>query len=193
MGSAIKKLLQLPKGSYTAKCDMKDTYRMIPVHPSEYPKLGIYFQGQYYYDKCLAMGCRSSCKIFEKFATAIHHIYEFYYPDTGYVCMLDDSLVLNNKEGSCLYYLDRFTKLCDDIGIPWEPCKTTKPSSNTVFLGVELDKTRRLARLPADKLAEYRLEVEKTLKRKCRDGVAGQKTQLGIMHGAGKTFSAEAV
>ena len=167
VGSAIRKLLQLPQGSFTAKCDMKDAYRMIPVHPSEYPKLGIYFQGQYYYDKCLAMGCGSACKIFETFATAIHHIYEFYNPNTGYVHMLDDSLVLNSKEDSCQYYLDRFTKLCDDIGIPWEPSKTTKPSTNTVFLGVELDTTHGLAKLPADKLAEYRLEVEETLKRKC--------------------------
>ena len=82
---------------------MKDAYRMIPVHPSEYPKLGIYFQGQYYYDKCLAMGCGSACKIFETIATAIHHIYEFYNPNTGYVHMLDDSLVLNSKEDSCQY------------------------------------------------------------------------------------------
>ena len=120
VGSAIRKLLQLPQGSFTAKCDMKDAYRMIPVHPSEYPKLGIYFQGQYYYDKCLAMGCGSACKIFETFfataihnffmqhtsffyATAIHHIYEFYNPNTGYVHMLDDSLVLNSKEDSCQY------------------------------------------------------------------------------------------
>ena len=171
---------------------------MIPVHPSEYPKLGIYFQGQYYHDKCLAMRCGSSCKIFERFAppftTSTSSRSSTTQTQAYYVHMLDDSLVLNSKEDSCLCYLDRFTKLCDDIGIPWEPIKTKKTGTNTVFLGVELDTSHGLARLPADKLAEYRLEVEATLKRKCitraeMESLAGKLSWASC----GETFSTEAV
>ena len=161
MGDAIRNLLRLPRGTYAAKSDIKDAYRIIPVHPPEHSKLGICFQGKYYYDKCLAMGCSSACQIFEKFATAVHHIYEYYNPEANYLHMLDDSFLMQNGTRACKLDLEHYTELCDDLGVPWEPSST-----HTVFLGVELDTVNWLAKLPMDKLTEYRVEVEQALSRK---------------------------
>ena len=123
----IKKMLHLPRGTYTVKCDIRDTYRTIPVHPSEHSKLGICFQGKYYYAKCLAMGCSSACQNFEKFATAVHHKYKYYNPEPNYLHMLDDSFLVQNGTRTCKRDLEHYTELCDDIGVPWESSKTTPP------------------------------------------------------------------
>ena len=53
------------QGCFIAKADIKSAFRIIPVHPDDYHLLGFKFGGQYYYDKCLPMGCSISCKIFE--------------------------------------------------------------------------------------------------------------------------------
>jgi hypothetical protein len=36
--------------------------------------LGIFWQGQYYYDRAMPMGCASSCRTFEMFSTAIEWV-----------------------------------------------------------------------------------------------------------------------
>lgn len=43
-------LLQCGQGSYFAKTDIKNAFRLIPIHPTDYDLLGIQFQGEYYYD-----------------------------------------------------------------------------------------------------------------------------------------------
>ena len=64
IGDAIKILLTLPQGSFAAKSDIADAFRLIPVAPVDYPKLGMYYKGAYYYDRTLPQGCSSSCQIF---------------------------------------------------------------------------------------------------------------------------------
>ena len=92
-----------------------DAYGIIPVHPSEHSKLGICFQDKYYFDKCLA-----------------------YHPEANYLHMLDDSFLMQNGARLGKRDLEHYIEFCDDIGVPWEPSMTIHPSTNTVFLGVEL-------------------------------------------------------
>ena len=64
-------------GSYMAKTDIKKAFRIVPLCPEDYCLYCFKWNGQFYFDKCLPMGCSSSCKIFETFSTAIqwmaHH------------------------------------------------------------------------------------------------------------------------
>jgi hypothetical protein len=53
VAQAIKLVMQKPKGSVTRKTDIKDAFKIIPVHPDEYHKLGLKFGGKYYYDVTL--------------------------------------------------------------------------------------------------------------------------------------------
>ena len=43
VAQAIKLVMQKPKGSVTRKTDIKDAFKIIPVHPDEYLKLGLKF------------------------------------------------------------------------------------------------------------------------------------------------------
>ena len=56
-------------GAWMAKSDIKSAFRLLPVAPSDYELLGFQFNGKFYYDKCLPMGCSISCSLFESFST----------------------------------------------------------------------------------------------------------------------------
>jgi hypothetical protein len=155
--------MSFPKGSYTAKTDIADAFRLIPVHPDDYPKLGFQFQGQYYFDKCLPMGCASSCSIFEQFSTALQAIFSYQVPDAKVVHMLDDFLFIASDYNTCLKHINLFKNMCTNLGIPIAPDKTTDPSTNTTFLGIDLDSLSWTARLPQDKLTSYTSDLHDVL------------------------------
>ena len=165
VGDAICKILSLPRNSHTAKTDISDAFRLIPIKPSEYPKLGMKIRGHYYYDRNLPQGCGSSCQIFEIFSTAVHSIFEYYVPESKCVHMLDDYFIAATDYSTCENHLMKLLQICKDIGIPMAPEKTTSPSTNTTFLGIELDTDLQLARLPKEKLIEYEQDVIQTLSR----------------------------
>ncbi|RUM44978.1 MAG: hypothetical protein DSY80_03845 [Desulfocapsa sp.] len=161
---AINILLLLPHSSYTAKTDITDAYRLIPIKPEDHPKLGMHFDGKYYFDKCLPQGCASSCKIFETFSTAIQAIFQHYHPQAHCVHMIDDFLILADTQAKCRHNLNNLLALCRDIGIPMAPNKTTNPSTNTTFLGIELDTVTRSTKLPKDKLIDYSALLDQYLR-----------------------------
>ena len=47
-----------------AKVDIKNAYRLLPVHPEDRLLLGMEWQGQVYVDTALPFGLRSAPKIF---------------------------------------------------------------------------------------------------------------------------------
>ena len=159
----MKLIMSLPKGSFTAKSDIAEAFRLLPVHPEDYPKLGFMFQGKYYFDRCLPMGCSSSCSIFESFSSALEVIFKHLVPGAKVVHMLDDFLFIAPDYDTCLHHLNKFMDLCQSLGVPIAADKTTTPSTNTVFLGIELDSNLWQAKLPHDKLQSYSKEVELSL------------------------------
>lgn len=152
---AIHLIMQHPFGSFTAKTDIADAFRLLPINPQEYHKLGFQFKGKYYYDRCLPMGCSSSCAIFECFATALQALFQHEMPSAHCLHMLDDFFFIAPDYETCLQHLNHFINMCSFLGVPIAPDKTTPPSTNTTFLGVELDTTTWTARLPPDKLQTY--------------------------------------
>ena len=169
INDAIKKILSLPRGSYAAKTDVAHAFKLIPVKPEQYHKLGIHFDGKYYYDKTLPQGCASSCRIFETFSSAIQWILEQRVPGILCVHYLDDFLIIANNRGKCQQHLQVLLDLCDEIGVPTAPDKTTLPATNIIFLGIELDTSLSVARLPTVKLFEYsQLLAEVSQQRKIR-------------------------
>ena len=49
-------------------------YRQIPVCPNDYNQLGVFFEGQCYFDRVLVMGCRSSCYIAQRITNSLKFI-----------------------------------------------------------------------------------------------------------------------
>ena len=51
------------QSAFLAKADLKEAYRQIPISPSSYWLVCFSLEGEFYHDKRLPMGARSSCHI----------------------------------------------------------------------------------------------------------------------------------
>ena len=149
-----------------AKTDIKHAFRIIPIHPHDYNLLGIFWRGCYYYDRCMPMGCSSSCKTFETFSTAIEWIAQQKLHIPHILHLLDDFLIIAPLHSLCQKQLDLFLMLCSYLGIPMAPEKTVGPATTITFAGIELDSVLMEARLLHEKLVKCRDLISAFLKRR---------------------------
>lgn len=68
---AICLLKKVGRGALIAKADIKSAFRLLSIHPDSFNSLGFHFGNQYYFDKCLLMGCSLSCFYLESFSSFI--------------------------------------------------------------------------------------------------------------------------
>ena len=183
---AIQHLQRLPSGAYMCKTDIANAYKIVPVHPSDYPKLGLKFKGHYYYQLTLPQGFASSCAIFETLSIALQAIVEKHAPGVTVVHMIDYFLFIGTDKASCTLHLDIFQSLCQDIGIPLAPDKTTTPDTSTIFLGILLDSKKRLAQVPEDKVHIYSADIAEHIQN-------GRLTQKQLQSLVGKLNFASSV
>ena len=89
---AITVIKKLGAGCFMAKTDIKSAFRIIPIHPSDFPLLGMKGDTQFYYDVCLPMGLSSSCAIFEAFSSSLEWISAHRIGASGVLRILEDCL-----------------------------------------------------------------------------------------------------
>lgn len=162
---AIKHIQQLGSGCFLAKTDIADAFRIVPLHPEDYHLFGFHWKDQYYFDKCLPMGCRSSCRLFESLSEALQWVATVRLGIDHVAHVLDDFLFLARSEEACRKHLEAFLRMCDQVGIPIAPEKTTGPSQVLTFLGIEIDSIEMVVRLPEDKVIKCRTLVDKCLQK----------------------------
>ena len=153
---AIKLVKPLGPGCYMAKTDIALAFRIIPIHPCDFHLLGIKWQGKYYFERCLPMGCSTSCSIFESFSTALEWIPKKLLGSQAIIHILDDFLIIASTESACRKQLHKLLALCDDLGVPIAEGKTFGPLTTLQFAGVTLDSITMQASLTEDKLAKCR-------------------------------------
>ena len=163
---AIHTIRTVGHGCFMAKTDIKNAFRIIPIQPQDYNLLGICWRGFYYYDRCMPMGCSSSCKTFEIFSSAIEWIAQKKLHIDHILHLLDDFLIVSPSHELCKQQLDLFLMLCQYLGIPMAPEKTIGPSSTISFAGIELDSVLMEARLPPDKLVKCQDLISSFLRRR---------------------------
>ena len=149
---AISSLKRAGRGCFMAKTDIKSAFRIIPVHPDDHPLLGMKWENLYYYDRCLPMGCSSSCAIFEAFSTALEWIAIHRLGASSVLHILDDFLFIADTKQKCQLDLNNFLCMCQVIGVPIAEEKTVGPDTSLQFAGITLDSVLQEARLPEDKL-----------------------------------------
>ena len=71
LDEAVAMCQRLGTGCLLAKLDLKQAYRVVPVHPSDWHLLGMQWQGQVYLDTALPFGLRSAPKIFSALADGL--------------------------------------------------------------------------------------------------------------------------
>ena len=144
---------------FLSKTDIKDAFRLLPLRPEDYYLTGMHWNGLYYFDKCLPMGCASSCQIFERFSDSIQWIMEHKYNIIS-VKVLDDFLFISPNLVSAQNHLNTFFEVSDAIQLPLADLKTVYPTTTLTFLGIEIDSIDRTLRIPDEKLYKYLHELE---------------------------------
>lgn len=67
ISDATRMIKRFGSGCFMAKTDIKSAFCIIPIHPTDFELVGMKWDGCYYYDKALPMGCSTSCSIFVAF------------------------------------------------------------------------------------------------------------------------------
>ena len=160
---AIEVIVDLDCECYLAKADIAAAFRIVPVAPSNYPLLGIEWNGLFYYDRCLPMGSSISCSLFQTISTAVQWVAHKFLPEVHILTLLDDYLFISKDESSCRHGLQVFQNICRDIGVPLAGEKTMGPAKELIFLGITLDTVRKEAKLPPEKLSKCRREISAML------------------------------
>lgn len=141
--------------AFLSKVDIADAFRIIPLHRSQYPLTGIYWNNKYYFDKCLPMGCSSSCKIFETFSDSLQWIMSTKFNCPNIVKVLDDFIFITHNITECNRYLATFKTLARHIGLPLASHKTVEPTTNLTFLGIDINTISMTIHLPVQKTEKY--------------------------------------
>ena len=163
---AVEAIVRFGPGSFLAKSDIQSAFRLIPLHPSQYHLFGLKWQEEFYYDKCLPMGCASSCRIFESFSSALHWIVSSRVKHTAVVHVLDDFLFISPSFELCHRALLTFKSICRSLGVPLAPEKTVGPATSLPFLGIGLDTIEMQTTIPPDKITRMMADTDLLLRSK---------------------------
>ena len=158
-GDAAAAVRRFGKGCWLVKMDIGAAFKQVPVRPNDWHLLGFKWRGHYYYERVLPFGLRSSPRLWEMFAAAMHHFIAVDLVDShGAVVIhyVDDFLFIAKSKQQAQAMLDGARRLARELGIPWADDKTEGPSTCLTFLGVEINTLTMQARLPDTKLLELR-------------------------------------
>ena len=176
------------RGSLLAKADIEDAFRLIPIHESDHHLLGFQFDDKLYYDRCLPMGCRMSCNIFERFSSALQHVMQTSFNCSGITHILDDFIFVGPPQCDVtLNHLQSFLSLADNCGIPIKHSKTVYPSTVIVAHGIEINSMAMQAKLPADKL-EHTRQLLRSFRCKRRIKLRDVQSLVGLLNFACKVI-----
>ena len=190
---AVECILALGRGTELVKIDLKNAYRMVPVHPEDHHLLAISWMGQTYIDRALPFGLRSAPEIFsavaDMIAWALHCAgirHQIHY--------LGDFLFMgapNTNEGTSI--LGTALRVLEDLGVPVANHKTERPSTSVTFMGITIDTTRLELRLPTAKVEHLQRLVriwcmKKSCTRRELESFLGQLSHAASVMRPGRTF-----
>ena len=181
------------RGALMIKVDIRNAYRVVPIHPADRWLMGMTWEGSVFVDTALPFGLRSAPKIF----TAIADAAEWIVRQQGVEFVmhyLDDFLVVTAAEecrgGHALrILLETFERL--GLPVAWD--KLEGPTPCLTFLGFELDSLREEIRIPNRKLEDIKEELERWIGRKsCQktdlESLVGRLCHASRVVKPGKTF-----
>jgi hypothetical protein len=160
LDTCVELILNLGPGALVAKCDLKDAFRIIPIHPADYRLLGFRWEDNYFFDKCLPMGCSVSCQIFESFSQSLQWILKTKLDVQHMSHILDDFIFFGPKDSSvCKRGLDTFMILANSLNLPLKHEKTVTPATNVELHGILVNTVKMQLELPLDKLDSAKQKI----------------------------------
>ena len=158
--NAVTVIQQLGQGTRLVKMDLKDAYRVIPVHPDDHLLLGICWDNQVFVDRSLPFGLRSAPKIFTAFADMVAWV--IHCQGVRWLLHYLDDFLLFGAPGSLEieHAIAVASRVFSSAGIPVATHKTEGPATAVTFLGILVDTVKFQLRLPPEKIDRLRALVQ---------------------------------
>ena len=158
---------ELGKSAKVAKLDISQAFHLLIVNPADFDLLGIMFEGKFYINKCLLMGCAISCSLFEKFSTFLHWLVQIKYGIDTLDHYLDDFIFAGEAlTNDCEILMNTFLKISEELGVPIAENKAVHQTTVLTFLGLEIDTVLMVVRIPSCKLLKLKSYIEEILIRR---------------------------
>lgn len=163
LDNCVAIIQSLGRGCLIAKADLQDAFRLIPIHPTCHRLLGFIWNDKYFYDRCLPMGCSTSCQTFEKLSKALQWI-----PSQKFsVTNMSHILFFGSPQtDECQLNLNSFFQLANHLCLPIKESKTVFPTTTATLHGIEVDTLNMSMRLPKDKVESAIQDIKAMYKRK---------------------------
>jgi len=139
-------VLSAGKNCLIAKADIEEAFKIIPISPLDYHKLGFSFNNCFYFQTVLPMGASSSVQIFKSFSKALQWILQNKFQVRRVSHIVDDFIFVGPANtNTCQAALDTFLNLASDLGVPIKNDKTIQPSTcvevHGILLGIQSKRT----------------------------------------------------
>ena len=106
---AIQHIKATGPGCFLAKTDIKNAFWIISFRSQDQGLLGIHGKGLYNYDRCMSVGCSSSCRTFATLSSAVEWIAQKKFKIDLIIHLLDHFLIIalpkRYARASCIYFL----------------------------------------------------------------------------------------
>ena len=137
--AAVKTVSLLGPGTLMAKIDIKSTFRLLPVHPTDRHLLEMKWDNLIFIDTCLPFGLRSAPKLFNILADLLQCITQQH--GICHIMHYFDDFLLLGPPGlnECQTNLNIIVKCCEALGVPLALEKLEGPSTSISFLGIVID------------------------------------------------------
>jgi hypothetical protein len=155
VNTACDAIRRLGYACYLIKLDVEAAYKLIPVREEDWHLLGFMWEGKYYYERTLPFGLKSSCRLWDLYAAALHHFFTRLGVDVV-IHYIDDFLFVIQSKQRADDLLIQCLELCKHLGVPMAAHKTEGPTTRLTFLGIQLDTESMQASLPEEKLSELK-------------------------------------
>ena len=143
-----------------AKINIKNAYRVVPVHPVDRHLLAIAWRGKLFVDGALPFGLRSVPKIFTALADALEYIIKQHGVEHLWHYLDDYITVGKPSYEECPTNLDIMMAVCHTLGVPLASNEIEGPASTIAFIGILLDTRHMEICLPPEKLHRLKQVID---------------------------------
>lgn len=153
---------------YQCKLDLCDAFKHCIVRPSDWDLLGSTWTSQingeyvteYYVEMVLPFGCRSSPKLFDKYASGLQFIMQ--YKGANIIeKYLDDFYSCASTFSECNRNLNIMIEACNETGFEVNFEKVCQPSKRMEFLGIIIDSGKMRTEISPKRLEDIMIELSK--------------------------------
>lgn len=138
-------------GCHLFKKDLSRAYRQLRIDPRDFHFLGYVHHGSFYFDVAPPFGLRSSAMMCQRTTFAVTYMFQqLGYHCTNYINDFGGAEIPANSVAA----FDALTDLLSSMGLQSSPDKDCPPSTNMVFLGIQLDTVAMTMSVTPDRLEE---------------------------------------